>query len=75
MGGGDVKLLAGIGAFVGIKNIFWIIFLASMIGGITGLVKILSYKLSERRNRSDKTVIPFAPYLSIATFITLLFLV
>jgi leader peptidase (prepilin peptidase)/N-methyltransferase len=87
MGGGDVKLLAGIGTFVGIKNIFWIIFLASTIGGITGLIKILYRKLIKRDNRlssdavvqnltfasDDDTLIPFAPYLSIATFITLLF--
>jgi len=97
MGGGDIKLLAGIGAFVGIKNIFWIIFLASTIGGISGLLKILSHKLFKRSSQlssdavvqsapslklwsvsdltlasDDDTLIPFAPYLSIATFITLL---
>ncbi len=105
MGGGDVKLLAGIGSFVGIKNIFWIIFLASTIGGTIGLMKILCHKSLKRNNYlknnqhpSDPAVqntpslkhwsvsdlnllseedmlIPFAPYLSIATFITLFFLI
>ncbi len=87
LGGGDVKLLAGIGAFLGIFNTFWIVVLASIIGTIGGLIKIFSRKLkpaspelqpAPTRRRGEQgeedTLIPFAPYLSIATFITLLFL-
>jgi len=71
MGGGDIKLFAGIGAFVGIKNIFWIIFLASLIGGIIGLLQIGYYKF--RKVNIDDDTIPFGPYLSLATLLILLF--
>lgn len=56
MGGGDIKLLAVIGSFTGWVNSLWIIFLASVIGLIFGLVK-KQYRL------------PFGPFLSLASFI------
>ncbi|MDI6840568.1 MAG: prepilin peptidase [bacterium] len=56
MGGGDIKLLAMIGTFIGWLNVLWTIFIGSFIGLIFGIIM--------RRRK-----IPFAPALSIATFI------
>lgn len=71
MGGGDVKLLAGIAAFLGIAKAIWIIFLASLIGGLVGISRILYRKYYHIHSGDD--AIPFAPYLSIATFVILIF--
>jgi leader peptidase (prepilin peptidase)/N-methyltransferase len=60
MGGGDVKLLAMIGAFLGWRGVVLTVFLASLIGLAGGLVAM--------RKGPDglKTAIPFGPYLCIA---------
>lgn len=67
MGGGDIKLIAAIGACVGIVNVLWVIFLASFIGGIAGLILIMAGK----KKRLD--TIPFGPYISIGAFVVILF--
>jgi len=66
MGGGDIKLLAGIATFVGIENIFWIIFIASLSAAIAGVLEILFKK------KEFSHTLPFAPYLSLGTFTVLL---
>ncbi len=66
MGGGDIKLLSGIGAFIGIKGVLFTLFVASLLGSVVGIVLIAmgrSY-LGAR--------LPFGPYLSAAA-ITYLF--
>lgn len=57
MGGGDVKLLAMIGAFLGWKAVLWTIFVSSFLGSIVGIVLRLS--------RGDERI-PFGPYLGAA---------
>ncbi len=64
MGGGDVKLLAMIGAFLGWKAVFWTIFVSSLLGAGAGIY--LRFKKGEER-------IPFGPYLAIAAFLYLFF--
>lgn len=57
MGGGDIKLLAWIGAVLGWKAIPFVILTSSIGGSIIGIGLML-------RNRGSlKTVIPFGPYL------------
>lgn len=63
MGGGDVKLMAMVGAFVGWKLVLLIFFLAPFFGTIAGII----LKIKEK-----KDVIPYGPYLSMATFIAIL---
>jgi leader peptidase (prepilin peptidase)/N-methyltransferase len=63
MGGGDVKLMAMVGAFVGWKLVLLIFFLAPFFGTVAGII----LKIKEK-----KDVIPYGPYLSIATFIAIL---
>lgn len=61
MGGGDIKLLAMIGAATGLKGVLFTIFTGSIFGTIGGVVAIaLSGKSGE-----NKTRIPFGPFLSL----------
>jgi leader peptidase (prepilin peptidase) / N-methyltransferase len=59
MGGGDIKLLAMIGAFVGWKGVLFTIFIASLTGTLVGMALIF-------RQRGDmKLAVPFGPFLAI----------
>ncbi len=66
MGGGDVKLLAMIGAFLGIKATM----VALFAGSITGAVVGGGYLLLSRSSRH--TPIPFGPFLALGAFLSLL---
>ncbi len=57
MGGGDIKLVAMLGAFLGLKAVFITIFLGSVIGSIGGGIGIAF----AGKGRASK--IPFGPYL------------
>jgi leader peptidase (prepilin peptidase)/N-methyltransferase len=67
MGGGDVKLLAMIGAFLGWKAVILTIFFASLIGSLTGIGIMLL------RGKDFKYAIPFGPFLSLAAAISLFY--
>lgn len=58
MGGGDAKLLAMLGAFLGWKAVPFIIFISSLVGSIVGL----SLMALQRKGRH--LAIPFGPYLA-----------
>jgi leader peptidase (prepilin peptidase) / N-methyltransferase len=60
MGGGDVKLLAMIGAFLGWKYALLTFFVAPFLGAVVGLVNILVKK--------DHTI-PYGPFLSLAALL------
>lgn len=59
MGGGDIKLLAMIGAFLGWQGVLFTIFFSSLLGTIVGILVIL--KTRQGRNAA----VPFGPFLSI----------
>jgi leader peptidase (prepilin peptidase)/N-methyltransferase len=63
MGGGDIKLLAMIGAFLGWKSIPLVIFLSALVGAVSGTV----YIIAQKGNR--KMAIPYGPFLSFAAMI------
>lgn len=67
MGGGDVKLLAMIGAFLGWKAVILTIFLSSFIGSVTGIILILI------KGKNFKYAIPFGPFLSVGAVISLFY--
>ena len=67
MGGGDIKLLAMIGALIGWKGVCFTIFVSSAIGTVAGVLVMLSTK------GGRKLVIPFGPFLSIAAVIYIFF--
>jgi leader peptidase (prepilin peptidase)/N-methyltransferase len=58
MGGGDLKLLAGIGALLGWQGALVSLFLAAAIGSVTGLVGIAAKVLKRHQ------YIPFGPFLN-----------
>ncbi|MBC8018963.1 MAG: prepilin peptidase [Verrucomicrobia bacterium] len=58
MGGGDIKLLAMMGAFLGWKSIPFIIFSSSLVGSVVGITIMLVQK------KDSKLAIPFGPYLA-----------
>ncbi|MFI5347872.1 MAG: prepilin peptidase, partial [Elusimicrobiota bacterium] len=60
LGGGDVKLLAGVGAWAGATGAFDCMMLGSLVGSIYG-IRLL---LTGRATRSDP--IPFGPFLAAA---------
>ena len=63
MGHGDFKLLAAIGAWVGLKGILPTILLSSIVGAIIGSAWLAA------KGRDRATPIPFGPYLAIAGWI------
>ncbi|MBI1975884.1 MAG: prepilin peptidase, partial [Candidatus Omnitrophica bacterium] len=62
MGMGDVKLMGMLGALLGWKQVLLIFFIAPLFGSVVGLV-IKWVKKSD--------VIPYGPFLSLATFVVL----
>ncbi len=66
MGGGDIKLLAWIGAVLGWTSIPFVVLGSSVIGSVVGLV------LATRSEAGLKSVIPFGPYLAFAALLYLL---
>lgn len=63
MGGGDIKLIAMIGAFLGWQGAFFTIFVAALAGSLVGVALMLLGK----KGRKDK--IPFGPYLSLGAIV------
>jgi leader peptidase (prepilin peptidase)/N-methyltransferase len=66
MGGGDVKLLAMIGAFLGWKAVLPVIFLGSLAGSLVGVPLMLI------KRSGGKLAIPFGPFLALGAVICLL---
>lgn len=67
MGGGDIKLLAMIGAWMGWQALPLIVLIASLTGAVAGIVFILC---SEKGYRFR---IPFGPFLSLGALLCLFF--
>ena len=68
MGGGDIKLAAAIGAFLGWENVLWSLGVAFLIGGLVALILLIS-GLKKR-----KDPVPFGPFIALGAVIVLLFL-
>ena len=63
MGHGDFKLLAALGAWVGLQGILPTILLSSIVGAIVGSVWLAA------KGKDRATPIPFGPYLAVAGWI------
>lgn len=63
MGGGDIKLLAWIGAIVGWKAIPFVIMTSAIVGSVIGLIA------ARKQKAGLKTVIPFGPYLALGAVV------
>lgn len=68
MGMGDAKLMAMIGAFSGWKAVSYVLFGASLLGSIGGIIYLYVTK------QDRKTPIPFGPSLAVAATVMYFFL-
>jgi len=59
MGGGDIKLLAMVGGFLGWQSLWFVIMASSLIGAVAGVSVMIS------KGKDTKYAIPFGPFLSI----------
>ncbi len=67
MGGGDIKLMAMIGAMVGWKGVLFTIFVSSLVGTLVGITIML------RTKKGMKIAVPFGPFLSIGAITYIFF--
>ncbi len=67
MGGGDIKLLAMIGAFLGWSSTLFTILVSSLIGSMVGIAIMVA------TGADSKYAIPFGPFLSMGAAIYLFF--
>ena len=67
MGGGDIKLLAMNGAFIGWKGVIFTIFISSVIGTLVGMAFMAIFR------KNLKFAIPFGPFLSLGAIVYLFF--
>ena len=67
LGGGDIKLLAMLGAFLGWQSLLFIIFASSVTGTVAGLFAMRSQK------KGGATRIPFGPFLAVSGLFYLFF--
>ncbi|MBI5787669.1 MAG: prepilin peptidase [Candidatus Schekmanbacteria bacterium] len=65
MGGGDIKLAAAIGAFLGWQRSFLAVMLGAFLGSVVGIALILI------RRKGRKEYIPFGPFLACGAIISL----
>ncbi|MCC6346855.1 MAG: prepilin peptidase [Nitrospirales bacterium] len=67
MGGGDIKMMAMVGAFMGWKSILLTTFVGSLTGSVVGIFLMLF------RGKDRKTKIPFGPFLAFGSLVSLFF--
>ena len=63
MGGGDIKLTAAMGFWLGFPGVFYALFVGALVGSITGIILIVL----KRKKRRDP--IPFGPFLLLGFFV------
>ena len=66
MGGGDIKLLAMIGAFLGWQSLPYVLFASSLTGSLVGMVAMV------RQGKGGQTRVPFGPFLALGAISYLL---
>ncbi|MCP4633017.1 MAG: prepilin peptidase [candidate division Zixibacteria bacterium] len=68
MGGGDIKLAALIGAFLGWKGVLLTIIISSLIGAISGILLLL---LSSSFAKKSSHAIPYGPFLALGAIVSM----
>ena len=69
MGGGDVKLMAGIGAFIGWQGVITTIIMGSFFGLIYAVILMIW------KGKKGSDAIPFGPFLSLGALINFFYLI
>ncbi len=67
MGGGDIKMMAMIGAFAGWKSVLLTTFAGSLLGSLVGICLMVF------KGKGRKTKIPFGPFLALGALISLFY--
>ncbi|HMK56775.1 MAG TPA: prepilin peptidase [Dissulfurispiraceae bacterium] len=67
MGGGDVKMMAMLGSFLGWKGVFLTTLLGSLLGSLIGIALIVF------KGKGRKTKVPFGPFLALGSLVALFF--
>lgn len=67
MGGGDIKMLAMLGAFIGWQGVLFTIMASSFIGTTVGIALMI------RMGKDMKLAVPFGPFLAIGALLYLFF--
>jgi leader peptidase (prepilin peptidase) / N-methyltransferase len=67
MGGGDIKLLAMIGGFLGWQSLIFVVLVSSLLGAVAGIAVMVIKK------QDMKYAVPFGPFLSAAAVAYLFF--
>ncbi len=67
MGGGDIKMMAMVGGFMGWKAVLLTTFLGSLTGAVTGIFIMMA------SGKGRKLKIPFGPFLAFGAAVTLFF--
>jgi leader peptidase (prepilin peptidase) / N-methyltransferase len=62
IGGGDIVMAAGLGAWLGLGHVLVMILLAFCLGALVSLPMLLTGRLKR------KSLIPFGPYLALSSF-------
>jgi leader peptidase (prepilin peptidase)/N-methyltransferase len=71
LGGGDVKMLAMIGAFLGLKALPWVIFISAALGSLVGLT--WAFSRGQWRHGQWRTApLPYGPFLAAGALLYLL---
>lgn len=68
MGGGDIKMAAMLGAFLGWQKVIFIFFGAAAIGLLASII-IMAFSKKVRSSR----IIPFGPFLAMAAYVAILY--
>lgn len=68
IGAGDFKLLAMIGAWQGVGNLFNVILISSIAGAIVGII----VQILRRKKDNQDDAIPYGPFLALGSLIVLL---
>jgi len=83
MGGGDVKLMAGFGALLGMQGIFWAALWTAGVGGMLALAVIAAKAVRRRvrsglrkendgdKNGDQRESIPYAPAIALGVWLSL----
>lgn len=66
LGGGDIKLMAAVGAFVGWQGVFGVVLISSLTGALVGILQGI---LVRSKGPMLQHSIPYGPFIAFATWI------
>jgi prepilin peptidase CpaA len=76
MGGGDIKLMAGFGALLGVQQMLWASFYTALMGGLIALGVVAFRRLRRAAGKGSPEApgsesIPYAPAIALGVWLSL----